>query len=228
MKFAKVMFFTPVCHSVHGGSRSLSWRGLCPRRSLSRGSVSGGVSVRGVSVRGVSVQGVSVQGGLCHGDPLYGNERAVRILLECILVIINRFRSMVYMLNYPDVMKRCQSEIDEVIGRHRAPSMKDKASLPYVESTLLEIQRMTSIAPFGVCGLDTILNKNINNEQQYIATVSNNMTSQCLCCRNIPVSDLVVRGTRLPLFRFFFKIYMQFSQPYLENRRSITVSYFYT
>ena len=70
----------------------------------------GGVSVpactTGHMTRGVSVQGgglclggslsrgVSVQGGwgLCQGDPLprqrppYGNERAVRILLECILV----------------------------------------------------------------------------------------------------------------------------------------------
>ena len=25
-------------------------------------------------------------GGLCHGDPAYGNEQMVRILLECILV----------------------------------------------------------------------------------------------------------------------------------------------
>ena len=33
--------------------------------------------------RGVSV---SVPGGLCHGDPPYGNEWTVRILLECILV----------------------------------------------------------------------------------------------------------------------------------------------
>ena len=30
--------------------------------------------------------GVSVQGGLCQGDPPYGKEQAVRILLECILV----------------------------------------------------------------------------------------------------------------------------------------------
>ena len=40
--------FTPVCHSVQGGS-------------LSRGSLSRGVSVEGVSERGVSVQGVCVR-----------------------------------------------------------------------------------------------------------------------------------------------------------------------
>ena len=37
--------------------------------------------------RGVSVQGVSVQEGVCQGDPPYGKERAVRILLECFLVV---------------------------------------------------------------------------------------------------------------------------------------------
>ena len=54
------------------------------------------------------------------------------------------------MLRNPDAMKRCQAEIDDVIGRHRAPSMKDKASVPYVEATLMEIQRMGDIVPFGV------------------------------------------------------------------------------
>ena len=41
---------------------------------------------RGSLSRGVSVRGVSVQGGLCQGDPRTVNVRAVRILLECILV----------------------------------------------------------------------------------------------------------------------------------------------
>ena len=92
--------FTPVCHSVHRGDLSVPvcttghmTRGsLYGRRSLWRVSVgglcSGGplsrvISVREVS-RGVSVQeGVSVQKGV---SVLYGNERAVHILLECILV----------------------------------------------------------------------------------------------------------------------------------------------
>ena len=76
--------FTCVCHFVHGGVSV--WgvsvqEGICPGGYLSRGSLSGGALCLG---------GVSVQGGLCQGDPLdrppYGKERAVRILLECILV----------------------------------------------------------------------------------------------------------------------------------------------
>ena len=57
---------------------------------------------------------------------------------------------MIFMLRNPDVMKRCQAEIDDVIGRKRAPSMRDKISTPYVEATLMEIQRMGDLVPFAV------------------------------------------------------------------------------
>ena len=73
------------------GPRSLSRGGLrlggghlCP----GRGSLSKEVSVRQGSL---CPEGVFVWGGLCHGDPPYGNERAVRLLLECILVFIRSF-----------------------------------------------------------------------------------------------------------------------------------------
>lgn len=55
-----------------------------------------------------------------------------------------------YMLKYPEVMKKVQAEIDEVIGRSRMPSYADKAKMPYAEATLAEIQRLANIAPFGV------------------------------------------------------------------------------
>ena len=60
-KFAKVVF-TGVCLSTGGG-------GLCPGGCLSGGSLSRGVSVR--------------------ETPPYSNMRAVRILLECILVEVH-------------------------------------------------------------------------------------------------------------------------------------------
>ena len=80
-----------------GHQRSLSWGSLsstslsmgvsvqghlCPEGSLSRGSLSLGIS------RGSLSWGSLSRGGLCQGDhPAYGKERAVRILLECILVM---------------------------------------------------------------------------------------------------------------------------------------------
>ena len=54
------------------------------------------------------------------------------------------------MLHHPDVMKRCQAQIDDVIGRHRSPSMKDRYDMPYVEATLFEVSRMASVVAFGV------------------------------------------------------------------------------
>ena len=90
--------FTHVCRSVQRRGVSVPacttghiTGGLCPRGSLSGES---GVSLWEV---GVSVWGdpclrerFSVQGSFSQGDPSgqtpYGNERPVRILLECILV----------------------------------------------------------------------------------------------------------------------------------------------
>ena len=74
--------------SVWGSlSRGVSVQGaLCPGRSLSRGNLCPGVSVQGESL---SRRGVSLSKGVSFTEiPPYGNERAVRILLECILVLI--------------------------------------------------------------------------------------------------------------------------------------------
>ena len=77
--------------SVQG---SVSGGGLCPGGSLfrgrglclgglrPRGSLSRGVSVWGSLFRGVSVWRVSFR------EPPYGNKQVVRILLECILVLL--------------------------------------------------------------------------------------------------------------------------------------------
>ena len=75
--------------------------GLCPGGLRPGGSLSKGGSLsRGFSVQGVSVQGASAREGLCPGGYMlgrtpgqrspYSNKRAVRILLECILVF-NKF-----------------------------------------------------------------------------------------------------------------------------------------
>ena len=63
--------------SVQG---SLSKGGLC------LGSLCLGCLWPGGSLSGGSLSRGSLSGGLCQGDPPYGNVRAVRMLLECILV----------------------------------------------------------------------------------------------------------------------------------------------
>ncbi|XP_072042928.1 cytochrome P450 2U1-like [Amphiura filiformis] len=63
---------------------------------------------------------------------------------------------LLYMMIYPDVQEKVQSELDDVVGRSRLPSLKDRLSLPYVEATVLEIQRIASITPLSVPRASTV------------------------------------------------------------------------
>nr|APH81373.1 cytochrome P450 CYP3030A1 [Tigriopus kingsejongensis] len=55
--------------------------------------------------------------------------------------------AMVYMMRWPQIQTKVQEEIDRVIG-DVVPSLKHRALTPYVEATLLEIQRMACIVPW--------------------------------------------------------------------------------
>ncbi|XP_071452856.1 methyl farnesoate epoxidase-like [Hetaerina americana] len=58
--------------------------------------------------------------------------------------------SMLYMILYPEVQHKVQEELDRVVGRDRLPSLEDRTSLPYVEATLNEVLRFSSVAPLAV------------------------------------------------------------------------------
>ena len=58
--------------------------------------------------------------------------------------------NIIYLLHHPDVMEKVQEEIDRVLGRNKTPSMKDKQSLPYVEATILEVERLATVLALGV------------------------------------------------------------------------------
>ena len=53
--------------------------------------------------------------------------------------------AVLYMILYPDIQAKIHAEIDEVIG-DKEPSMEDKPNLPYTEASIMEIQRLGSIA----------------------------------------------------------------------------------
>lgn len=55
----------------------------------------------------------------------------------------------VYMLRNPQSMKKVQEELDQVVGRHRLPSIEDLPYLPVTESTILESMRRSSIVPLA-------------------------------------------------------------------------------
>ncbi|NWT15240.1 CP2DK protein, partial [Vireo altiloquus] len=58
--------------------------------------------------------------------------------------------ALLYMLLHPEIQSKVQAEIDKVIGRERAPTMKDQASMPYTNAVIHEVQRSADIVPVGL------------------------------------------------------------------------------
>ncbi|XP_076083138.1 cytochrome P450 2B4-like [Mytilus galloprovincialis] len=58
--------------------------------------------------------------------------------------------TMLYMIKYPDVQKKCRDQILEVVGEDRDPVGKDKDNLPYVMATIQEVQRIATIVPLAI------------------------------------------------------------------------------
>ncbi|XP_052495722.1 cytochrome P450 2D14-like [Budorcas taxicolor] len=58
--------------------------------------------------------------------------------------------ALLLMILHPDVQRRVQQEIDEVIGKVRRPEMGDQALMPFTMAVVHEVQRFADIAPLGV------------------------------------------------------------------------------
>ncbi|KAF8893737.1 cytochrome P450 [Mucidula mucida] len=54
------------------------------------------------------------------------------------------------MLLNPDVQKKAQAEIDDVVGGDRLPTFNDREHLPYVNAVVTELLRWHNVAPLGV------------------------------------------------------------------------------
>jgi cytochrome P450 len=53
------------------------------------------------------------------------------------------------MLMHPDVQRKVQQEIDDVIGRDRLPSMDDRSRMPYTDATIQESMRVGTPVPIN-------------------------------------------------------------------------------
>lgn len=51
---------------------------------------------------------------------------------------------------YPEVQKRAQKELDEVIGRSRLPRLEDRPNLPYINAVIKESLRWLPSVPLGI------------------------------------------------------------------------------
>ena len=56
---------------------------------------------------------------------------------------------LLYMAKHPEVQKKVQAEIDEKIGTMRVPALSDKDNTPYVEATIQELFRCSSVLPLS-------------------------------------------------------------------------------
>lgn len=53
------------------------------------------------------------------------------------------------MTRWPEVMKKAQTEIDEVVGEDRTPRWEDYDNLPYVAATVKEAMRWRPVVPLA-------------------------------------------------------------------------------
>ncbi|XP_008060187.1 cytochrome P450 2D17-like [Carlito syrichta] len=63
--------------------------------------------------------------------------------------------ALLLMILHPDVQRRVQQEIDEVIGQARPPEMADQARMPFTTAVVHEVQRFGDIIPLGVPHMTT-------------------------------------------------------------------------
>ncbi|KAJ8590794.1 cytochrome P450 [Rhizopogon salebrosus TDB-379] len=54
------------------------------------------------------------------------------------------------MMLYPDVQKRSQLELDDVVGQDRFPIFEDRDKLPYIVAIIQEVTRWAPVAPQGL------------------------------------------------------------------------------
>lgn len=53
-------------------------------------------------------------------------------------------------IRHPEVMRRAQEELDQVVGRERLPTLGDQDKLIYIDAVIKEVLRWWPVAPLGM------------------------------------------------------------------------------
>ncbi|EDV22935.1 uncharacterized protein TRIADDRAFT_28454 [Trichoplax adhaerens] len=67
-----------------------------------------------------------------------------------------------YMIVHPNIQQKVHDELDRVIGRDRYPTLQDRDKLPYLQATILETLRASSVSPLAAPH-ETIADIKLNN-----------------------------------------------------------------
>ncbi|XP_008561134.1 probable cytochrome P450 304a1 [Microplitis demolitor] len=86
---------------------------------------------------------------------MYSTQQLVTICIDFMFPALSAVPAVVtncikFMIHYPEVMKRVQEEIDDVIGCERLPTWDDRKNLPFTEATIREVMRIETITPLSV------------------------------------------------------------------------------
>ncbi|KAF9022867.1 cytochrome P450 [Hymenopellis radicata] len=69
-----------------------------------------------------------------------GADTSYVIILTMIMAIVN----------HPEVQRRAQAELDEVVGRQRLPTFADRPKLPFIQAIILESFRWRPVTPLAM------------------------------------------------------------------------------
>ena len=101
----------------------------------------------------LEIQDKGIEGSSFH--PSQGYEQLVNCLIDLFVAGMETTGNtlsfaILFMVNNQEVQHKAREEIFDVIGRDRAPTLADKAKMPYCEATVMECQRFADVAPDGI------------------------------------------------------------------------------
>ncbi|KAI4545821.1 hypothetical protein MG293_002376 [Ovis ammon polii] len=98
--------------------------------------------------------------------------------------------ALLLMILHPDVQRRVQQEVDEVIGKVRRPEMGDQALMPFTVAVVHEVQRFADIIPLG---LPHMTSRDIEVQGFHVPKGSGHPLTN----RDPPMPDICHQGTTL-------------------------------